>query len=322
MRPKIALEEHFLFKDLLPYAAQIGGAVSPQAAANWVGKLLDFGQMRLDQMDAAGIERAVLSLPAPGVQQEPDVKKAIEAAKACNDALAGQIALRPDRYSGFAHLPMQAPDAATKELERCVQELEFLGALVNGQSCGVYLDDPRYDGFWALAAALKVPVYLHPGNPVAKPAVYDGQEALWGAVWSWMTETSAHALRLVVGGVFERHPAAQLILGHMGECIPFHLWRLDQRYPDANHGDYTLPHPPSFYIKRNIAITTTGVCDNAALKCSLELLGADNIMFSVDYPYEDSKQASDWIENAPLDENIKMKICRDNARRILNLTGP
>lgn len=320
MIEKIALEEHFIFKDLLPYAAGLGRAVSPRVAADAVGKLLDFGQKRLDQMDAAGIERAVLSLPAPGVQQDPNHQKATEVARACNDALAEQIALQPRRYSGFAHLPLQAPDAATKELERCVKELGFLGALVNGQSCGVYLDDPRYEGFWAMAAALKVPIYLHPGNPVDRPAVYVGQDALWGAGWSWMTETSAHALRLVVGGVFERHPTVQLILGHMGECIPFHLWRLDQRYPDACHGDYTLAHLPSFYIKRNIAITTTGVCDTAALKCSLELMGADNVMFSVDYPYEDSKQASDWIEGVELDEATKVKICSGNARRILNLT--
>lgn len=318
---KIALEEHFMFKNLLPYSAGLGASVSQEAASAWVKKLLDFEQMRLDQMDMAGIELSVLSLPAPGVQQDPDVARAIAAARACNDQLATQVARRPGRYAAFAHLPMQAPEAATKELERCVRELGFLGALINGQSCGLYLDNSCYDEFWAMVEALKVPVYLHPGNPVDRPAVYNGQDALWGAVWSWMAETSAHALRLVVAGVFERHPNIQLILGHMGECLPFHLWRIDQRYPDANHGGYTLPHPPSFYIKRNIAITTTGVCDNAALKCSLELLGADRVMFSVDYPYEDSKQAGDWIENAPLDETVKAMICYDNAKRILNLRG-
>lgn len=316
---KIALEEHVMFKELLPYSAGLGAAVCQEAVAAWGRKLLDFGQMRLEQMDAAGIELSVLSLPAPGVQQDPDIARAVAAAKACNDQLAAQVANRPNRYAAFAHLPMQAPEAATKELERCVRELGFLGALINGQSCGLYLDNPCYDEFWAMVEALGVPVYLHPGNSVDRPAVYNGQDALWGAVWSWMAETSAHALRLVVGGVFERHPSVQLILGHMGECLPFHLWRIDQRYPDANHGGYTLPQPPSFYIRRNIAITTTGVCDNAALKCSLDLLGADKVMFSVDYPYEDSKQASDWIEAAPLDDALKAMICYDNAKRILKL---
>ena len=316
---KIALEEHFMFKELLPYAAGIGTAVSAASATAWVRKLLDFGQMRLDQMDAAGIQRSILSLPAPGVQQEPDHNKAINAARACNDALARQISIRPDRYSGFAHLPMQAPEAAARELERCVRELGFLGALVNGQSCGLYLDDPRYEAFWACVEALNVPVYLHPGNPVDRPAVYAGEDALWGAVWSWATETSAHALRLVMTGVFERHPGVRLILGHMGECIPFHLWRIDQRYPDANVIGQRLPNPPSFYIRRNIAITTSGVCDDAPLRCAIEELGAEAIMFSVDYPYEDSKIAARWIETSTVDETIKAKICYENAARILNL---
>lgn len=316
---KIALEEHFMLKELLPYAAGIGGAVSKESAAAWVGQLLDFGTQRLEQMDQAGIERAVLSLPAPGVQQEPDHAKAIYAAKLCNDSLAKQVLARPDRYSGFAHLPMQAPEAAAAELMRCVRELGFLGALINGQSCGLYLDNPCYEPFWATVAALDVPVYLHPGNPLDRPAVFVGQEALWGAVWSWMTETSTHALRLVMAGVFERHPSVQLILGHMGECIPFHLWRIDQRYKDANHGGYTLSQPPSFYIKRNIAITTTGVCDDAALRCCLDLMGPENIMFSVDYPYENSKQAGEWIENTQLDDATKARICHVNAERILRL---
>lgn len=316
---KIALEEHFMLKELLPYAAGIGSAVNKASAASWIAQLLDFGEQRLERMDEAGIERAVLSLPAPGVQQEPDHAKAIDAAKVCNDYLARQVTARPDRYAGFAHLPMQAPAAATAELVRCVRELGFLGALINGQSCGLYLDNPCYDEFWATVAALNVPIYLHPGNPVDRPAVFAGQEALWGAVWSWMAETSAHALRLVMAGLFERHPGVQLILGHMGECIPFHLWRIDQRYGDANHGGYTLPRPPSFYIRRNIAITTTGVCDDAALRCCIELLRAENIMFSVDYPYESSKQAGAWIENTSLDAATKAKICYGNAERILRL---
>lgn len=321
MTPKIALEEHFMLPEMLPYYEDIYTAVSHESGALWMPKLMDFGQMRLDQMDAAGIERSVLSLTAPGVQRERDLAKAAQAAKACNDSLAAKVSARPDRYSAFAHLPMQSPQAATKELERCVKELGFVGALINGQTGGVYLDDPRYEEFWAMAAALKAPIYLHPGNPLDRPSVYNGCDPLWGAVWSWMAETSAHALRLVISGVFERHPDAKLILGHMGECIPFHLWRIDQRYPDSNHGGYKLPHPPSFYIKRNIAITTSGVFDDAPLLCSIEKLGAEAIMFSVDYPYEDSMMASQWIENAQLAPDVKAAICYGNAKRILNLPG-
>lgn len=316
---KIALEEHFMLPEMQHYYEDIYTTIDKKSGAVWMSMLMDFEQMRLDHMDAAGIERSVLSLTAPGVQREPDIAKAAQVATACNNSLAEKIARRPDRFSAFAHLPMQAPEAATKELERCVKELGFVGALINGQTNGVYLDDPRYEAFWAMAAALKAPVYLHPGNPLDRPSVYDGQDALWGSLWSWMAETSAHALRLVVGGVFERHPDAKLILGHMGECIPFHLWRIDQRYNNAKLTGAKLPKPPSFYIRRNISITTSGVFDDAPLQCSIDKIGAENIMFSVDYPYEDSKQASDWIEKMQLDPAVKAKICYDNAKRILNL---
>lgn len=319
MTRKIALEEHFMLPEMLHYYEDIYTTVTHESGADWMPKLMDFGQMRLDKMDEAGIERSVLSLTAPGVQREQNLTKAAQAAKACNDSLAARIATRPDRYSAFAHLPMQDPEAASKELERCIKELGFVGALVNGQTGGVYLDDARYEEFWATTAALKAPVYLHPGNPLDRPSVYNGRDPLWGAVWSWMAETSAHALRLVVSGMFERHPDAKLILGHMGECIPFHLWRIDQRYPDTNLMGNKLPKPPSFYIKRNIAITTSGVFDDAPLHCSIEKLGVENIMFSVDYPYENSQTACDWIEKAQLNPTIKAKICSDNAKRILHL---
>lgn len=321
MMRKIALEEHFMLPEMEAYYEDIYTTIDRVNGAAWMKRLTDFGQMRLDAMDSAGIERSVLSLTAPGVQREPDLIKAAQAAAACNNSLAAKIASRPDRFSAFAHLPMQDPAAAAKELERCVKELGFVGALINGQTNGVYLDDPRYEEFWATAAALKAPIYLHPGNSVHKPDVYAGQDSLWGSVWSWMAESSAHALRLVVGGVFERHPDAKLILGHMGECIPFHLWRIDNRYTTALHTGGVLPKPPSFYIKRNIFITTSGVFDDAPLRCSIDEIGSDNILFSVDYPYEDSKQAGDWIEKMQLDPALKAKICYDNAKRILNLKG-
>lgn len=316
---KIALEEHFMLPEMAVYYQDVYSTISKDNAPAWMAYLSDFGQMRLETMDAAGIERSVLSLPGPGVQREPDIAKAAQVAASCNNVLAAKIASRPDRFSAFAHLPMQAPDAAIKELERCVKELGFVGALICGQTNGVYLDDPRYEDFWAAAAALKAPIYLHPANPVNKPDVYAGQDALWGSLWSWMAETSAHALRLVVGGVFERHPQAKLILGHMGECIPFHLWRIDNRYTTALHTNGKLPRPPSFYIRRNIFITTSGVFDDAPLRCSIDEIGSDNIMFSVDYPYEDSRQAGDWIEKMQLDPALKAKICYENAKRILNL---
>ncbi len=316
---KIALEEHFLTTEMEPYIQATLANVAPDLAKRGTAALKDFGQARLDVMDSAGIGKAVLSLSGPGVQVEPDPGKAATLARRCNDELAEQVARRPDRYGGFAHLAMQDPGIACEELHRCIGELGFAGAMINGHTNGVYLDDPRYEEFWATVDRLQVPIYLHPGNASIPPAVLDGRPVLSGAMWGWTTETSSHALRLVVAGVFERHPGAQLILGHMGECLPFHLWRFDSRYAVTQHDDYSLSQPPSFYIRRNIAITTAGVCDDAALICSLAALGEDQVLFSVDYPYEGSGEAGAWLDAAPLDEGIRAKVAYGNAERLLRL---
>lgn len=316
---KIALEEHFITDEMQPYAESILAKLSKDLAARGMKALKDFGQARLDAMDAAGVAKAVLALSGPGVQIEPDVPKAVTLARRCNDQLAEEVARRPDRYAGFAHLAMQDADAAVAELSRCVQDLGFRGAMINGQTNGVYLDDPRYEEFWAAVGELKAPIYLHPAYPTVEPAVLKGREVLQSAVWGWTTETSTHALRLVVAGVFERHPEAQLILGHMGECLPFHLWRFDSRYAIARRDDDTLSQSPSFYIRRNIAITTAGVCDDAALRCSFEALGADRVMFSIDYPYEKSAESGAWADALPLDEAARAKVCHGNAETLLRL---
>ena len=289
---KIALEEHFLTDEMEPYIRDTLANISPALATKGLAALRDFGQARLDAMASAGVGKAVLSLSGPGVQTEPDTAKAVALARRCNDQLAEQVARRPDRYGGLAHLAMQDPAVACEELRRSVGALGFAGALLNGHTHGVYLDDGRYEEFWATVDELGAPVYLHPANAPTPPAVLEGRTVLWGAMWGWTTETSSHALRLVVAGVFERHPGAQLILGHMGECLPFHMWRFDSRYAVTRHDEKSLPQPPSFYIRRNIAITTAGVCDDAALRCSLDGLGTDRVMFSIDYPFERSAEAS------------------------------
>lgn len=316
---KIALEEHFMLDEMVPYFVEVYQNVDKRMGDEWLSFLLSFDQKRLSQMDEAGVKRSVLSLSGPGVQHEPDAKKAVKLAKFCNERLAAEVNKRPDRYSGFAHLAMQDPESATKELVHCVKNLGFAGALINGQTGGIYLDDPRYEEFWATVGELGTAVYLHPGNPVIMPEAFKGRQSLYGPMWGWTTETSTHALRLVVAGVFERHPKAKLILGHMGECLPFHLWRFDSRYAVANQGDHPLPKPPSFYIKRNIAITTSGVCDDDAAKCSIATMGEENVLFSIDYPFEDSKIAGDWANALTLDKSTKDKFLYGNAEKILNI---
>src|SRR5262245_9992060 len=185
--------------------------------------------MRLAGMDQAGIARAVLSISGPGVQAERDTQTAIRKAREANDALAREVQKRPDRYSGFAHLAMQDAKAAADELERCMKELGFVGVMINGHTNGQYLDHPALAPFWERAQALNALVYIHPGDPVAPHPVLDGHPGLKRATWEWGFETGSHALRLVFGGLFDRYPKARLALGHLGETLPFLLWRFDSR---------------------------------------------------------------------------------------------
>ncbi|PLR31686.1 amidohydrolase [Chimaeribacter californicus] len=314
----IALEEHFILPEFVDYLAETKQNIRPALFDKVVPILSDFGARRLDVMDSNGVDFAVLSLSGPGVQIEPETARAVRLARLANDRLAEEVAKKPTRYGGFAHLALQDPNAAADELERCVTQLKFQGALVNGETNGVYLDDRRYDIFWERVQALNVPVYLHPGNPPDKSHMYSDHPEMWGPVWSWAVETCSHALRLVFSGVFERFPRAQVILGHMGETLPIQLWRLDSRIAISNT-THTLPHPPSHYLKQNIRLTTSGVCSDSALRCALDAFGTENVMFSIDYPFEDSKTAVAWIKRANLTEAERNAVAYGNAGRILHL---
>jgi len=318
---KIALEEHFMLADFVEYFAETYPNISPEIAKMGLGVLPDFGDKRIEVMDRNGIDFVVLSLAGPGVQVEKDAVIARRKSKSANDSLAGEIQKRPTRYGGFAHLAMHNPIEAADELERCIHDLKFQGALINGQTNGEYLDLDKYSVFWERAAALEAPIYLHPANPVDHPGTYAGHTELWGPVCSWAFETATHALRLVFAGVFERYPKARLVLGHMGETLPLNLWRFDSRWAVCNRGTRTLPQMPTFYIKikRNIAITTSGVCADAPLRCALDGMGEDNVMFSVDYPFEKTELAAQFIEQAKISENERIKVAYANARRILQL---
>lgn len=318
---KLALEEHFMVPDFVDYFADTYQNISPALAKEGLAALSDLGDRRIELMDRHNIDLVVLSLSGPGVQVETDTKLACARAKSVNDFLAREIQKRPHRYGGFAHLAMQDPAEAAAELERCMRDLKFQGAMINGQTNGEYLDLDKYSVFWERAAALSAPVYLHPGNPCDHPAVYAGHDELWGPVCSWTFETAAHALRLVFAGVFQRYPEARLILGHMGETLPISLWRFDSRWPVSHRDSRQLPQPPSFYIKRNIAITTSGVCSDAALRCALESMGEDNVMFSVDYPFEQTEVAARFIDTAAISESQRQKVAHENARRILRLAN-
>jgi 2,3-dihydroxybenzoate decarboxylase len=313
---KIALEEHFLSPGFEDYWKATVADVDPKLLGGVLARLTDFGDHRLEAMDLAGIERAVLSIAGPGVQAEPDTATAIRNAREANDFLAREIHKKPNRYSGFAHLPMQDAKAAAAELTRCMRELGFCGAMINGHTNGQYLDHPSLAPFWERAEALDAPIYIHPTDPIQPSPALEGHRGLRRATWEWGFETGSHALRLVFGGLFDRFPRAKLVLGHLGETLPFLLWRFDSR---AKLYGVKLQKSPSDYIKTNIYVTNSGMCSAEPLACTLAALGRDHVMFAADYPFESTEEAGHFIDSVTLDERLRADICFNNAARLFGL---
>ena len=323
MRGKIALEEHFAIEETLGYSQVFGPHVWPELRS----RLLEIRTRLIAEMDAHDIAMTILSLNAPAVQAIADPKQAIAVAKAANDALAEHVRKHPDRFAGFAALPMQDPDAAILELERCVKELKFVGALVNGFSESgdpnalLYYDLPQYRPFWKKIEALDVPFYLHPRNPLpGQIPGYRGHDWLLGPNWAFNAETSVHALRLIGSGIFDECPHLKIVLGHLGEGIPALLWRIDHRngWMKAPH-KYAASRPVADYFRKHFWLTTSGNYSTSALKQAVEELGPDRVMFSVDWPFEDPAEASAWLDSAQIPESDRRKIGRDNALRLFKL---
>lgn len=316
----IGLEEHFVTEELARYGAGTAKLAQPKVWAEASRRLLDLTGERLEVMDAAGLDVQVLSLNSPGIQAETDAAAAVKAAAAVNDLTAATIAEHPTRFAGFAALPLQDPGAAADELERAVRDQGLKGALVNAHTQGVYLDDPSLRVVWERAEALDVPLYLHPATGVDSADVLRGHPELVGPMWSWGTDTASHVLRLIFGGVFDDFPKAKLLLGHMGEGLPFALWRLDSRWGFHDHQGIELEREvPSAYLRENLYITTSGVCSAAPLLCAVLALGSDHILFGTDYPFEDIPTATAFLEGAPVSEADRAKIAHLNAERLLGL---
>src|SRR5688572_17150647 len=290
-------------------------------------RLLDLDGGRLAEMDAHGIELAILSLNAPAIQAIPDPASACDVARRANDALAAAVARHPDRFAGFAALPMQDPEAATRELTRAVRDLGFRGALVNGFSQispdrVVYYDDPAYEAFWAAVEALGVPFYLHPRDPLpAREPIYDAHPWLRGPAWAFAAETAMHALRLLTSGLFDRHPGLQLILGHLGEGIPYNVWRLDHRIRKSPRG---LPARRTVgeYLRSNVYLTTSGNFRTTTLEAAIAEVGVDRIMFSVDYPFERTLDAVGWFRTLDRPDADLAALAQGNARALFRIARP
>jgi len=316
MIKKIALEEHFLSPGFEDYWKTTTGEIDREIYRQAVVRLAEFGEQRLAVMDRGGIARAVLAIAGPGVQIERDTATAIRRARESNDFLAREVQKRPDRYSGFAHLAMQDAKAAADELERAIRQLGFVGAMINGHTNGRYLDHPSLHPFWERAEALGAVIYLHPADPPAAMPVLEGTYGLKRATWEWGVETGSHALRLVFGGHFDRFPRATLALGHLGETMPYLLWRFDSR---AKFYGVKLARRPSDYIRDNIVMTISGMFSPEPLACAIAAVGHGRIMFATDYPFEPPDEASAFIDRAPLAETVRADICFNNAARLLRL---
>ncbi len=313
----ITVEEHFATG---PYIAGPGSSLKeyPEIAE----KLLDLGEKRIAEMDSAGIDMQVLSITPPGVEQSLPAE-AIALSKAINDELASAVAHFPRRLSGFAAIPTADPNAAVKELERAIAVLGLKGAIINGHVNGRYLDDEYFWPIFACAQSLGIPIYLHPTKPpkAISDIYYSGfspvvDEFFAGGGYGWHIETGIHIMRLILGGVFDRFPGLQIIIGHLGESLPFMLQRMNRMFPTERTG---LKRSIIAYLKENIYYTIGGFNYEAPFHNLYLEIGAERILFSADYPWAAMTTARDFLLALPVNERERQMIAYQNAEALLKI---
>jgi len=290
------------------------------AGGTLCSRLLDVDDERLRIMDHDGVALHLLSLTSTGVQML-DADKGTALATLANDRLAETIRRHPGRYAGLATVAPQDPVRAVREIERAIHTLKLNGVIINSHTNGEYLSEPKYWPILEAVAALNVPLYIHPRAPGPAMAAAYRADHLEHAIWGYQAETGLHALRLIVSGVFDRIPNLKIILGHMGEALPYWLYRIDDRHHRARNNQYrpSLKQRPSDYFKQNFKITTSGMNWHPVLQFCLAVLGPDNIMFAIDYPYQDSDEAVEFMNAAPISEEDKEKIFHGNAERVFHI---
>jgi 2,3-dihydroxybenzoate decarboxylase len=314
--PVIAIEEHYWDPELAgTYVGTESGRPGEQHK-----RLHDFAGIRIKEMDEAGIDIQVLSHGAPSAQKLP-AETAAALTRRVNDRLHVAIAGHADRFAAFAALPTAVPDQAADELERTVTALGFKGAMLHGLANGTFLDDKKFWPIYARAEQLDVPIYLHPSLPQADVMrVYYADyikdfPMVARPAWGYTVETATLAIRLVLSGVFERHPKLKIILGHLGETLPFLVWRIDQAL--ARPGQKSMSFRDIFCT--NYYITTSGNFSNPALLCCVMEMGVDHILFAVDWPFVMNPPAIEWMKTVPLSDADRAKILSGNAKRLLRL---
>lgn len=322
---KIAVEEHWGSPELgeirRAYEARVGipFRARPEFLRTRMPMLADFEQHRLPDMDKHHIQYQVLSTPPPGIQGLTGAKEAVGMAKRLNDTQAEVMDRHAGRFLGFAALPLQDPQAAADELERALTQLGFKGGCVHGHTNGEYLDQEKFLVFWERAAALRAPVYLHPiDSPADQIKMYGPHPQLVGASWGWLVETGTHALRVVCAGVFDRFPQAALLLGHLGEMLPFILARMDQGCTQVEMAT-PLRKPMSAYVRENMMVTTSGAFAPEALRCTIEAVGVERVLFATDFPFVSTDEAVRAVEAASLPDEEREKIYWSNAAKLLGI---
>lgn len=312
----VAIEEHHVDPELSTYLDVAGFPAAVQA------RLRATTSERLTDMDTAGIDVQVLSVVLPMPEMLP-AETAVPLTRKANEQLHDMVSAHPDRFAAFATLPVTAPDEAAAELERTVRELGFVGAMISGLIGGKTLEDPFFSPILETAARLDAPIYLHPGpppRPVAE-AYYKGfagpvNKLLATTAYGWHYETSLHALRTILGGVFDQLPGLKMILGHLGEGLPFHLARIDDGLTPSVTG---LAKPVGDYAREHLWITTSAYFHEGPFRLARETFGDERIIFSVDYPFSDNHRARDWFDRLDLAPEVREKIAHGTADELLGL---
>jgi 2,3-dihydroxybenzoate decarboxylase len=315
--PVIALEEHFQH----PALGTRYPTLDANRAPDIIRRLEDLGEGRIKEMDEAGIDIQVLSHTAPSVQKISDAAEATRLARLANDYLAEAVRAHPDRFAGFATLPTPDPHAAADELERAVTRLGFKGGMLHGLTNSHFHDERTFWPIFERAAALDVPIYFHPSVP--SPAVIEAYykdhaeqfPVLLRAAWGFTVETATQSLRLVLSGVFDAFPGLQVIFGHLGEGLPFYLWRINMTLGREWKASRTFRDTYCAHVN----VTTSGFWSDPALLCCMQEIGLDRIMFSVDYPFAPNRPATEWLQQVPLCAADRARLAGGNAKRLLRL---
>ncbi len=331
----VTIEEHFTNADIAsairdevekiaPGHSQAFNADFSSRQTMKPGQLTDIGEGRIENMDANGIDMQILSYGGPATELLSS-PLAVELSRHTNDQVAAAIAAYPGRFLGFALLPMSDPQAAVVELERCVKELGFVGAMVYGTARGRFMDEPDFEPFFAKLAELDVPLYIHPTivNTEVRNIYYDNPDPAFAARFAsagigWHYEVGIHVMRLIFAGVFDRYPNLQVIIGHWGELLPFYMDRINAFFPATAS---PMEHDFKYYMLNNIYVTPSGMFSLPQLQYTIETMGVDRIIYSADYPYYPNEGAREFLENAPISQEDKEKIAHGNAERLFKISN-